>query len=123
MGGRETIINTNQTNKLELIEHMPLIQACAVVLIGVSDIGVAMMGNQKALFVTLVDLIPRFEAYIYLKPVFCQVRLIRCVYESLRCLDVEIWGFCADDRRQTNQLLYPLLCMRARGVMSDSLLQ
>ncbi len=35
---------------------------CAVVLIGVSDIGVATIGNKKALFVTLVDRIPRFEA-------------------------------------------------------------
>ncbi len=28
-----------------------------------------------------------------LKPIFCQVRLIRCAYESLRCLDIEIWWF------------------------------
>jgi hypothetical protein len=76
--------------KLELIEHIPhvpwyianatdgfnpgdirsiehaqdsLVQACAVVLIGMSGIGVATMGNKKALFVTLVDRIPRFEAY------------------------------------------------------------
>jgi hypothetical protein len=41
----------------------PLDGACAVVSIGVSDIGVATMGNKKALFVTLVDRIPRFEAY------------------------------------------------------------
>ncbi len=39
-----------------------LVQACAVVSIGVSDVGVSMMGNKKALFVTLVDSIPRFEA-------------------------------------------------------------
>jgi hypothetical protein len=37
--------------------------ACAVVLIGVSGIGVATIGNKKALFVTLMDGIPRFEAY------------------------------------------------------------
>jgi hypothetical protein len=70
--------------KLELIEHIPcvplciasatdglgfiehaqdsLVQACAVIWIGVSDVGVATMGNKKA-FVTLVDRIPRFEAY------------------------------------------------------------
>ena len=40
-----------------------LVQACAVVSIGVSDIGVATIGNKKALFMTLVDRIPRFEAY------------------------------------------------------------
>ncbi len=40
-----------------------LVEACALVSMGVSDIGVATMGNKNALFVTLVDLIPRFEAY------------------------------------------------------------
>ncbi len=40
-----------------------LVQACAVVSIGVSDVGVATMGNKKALSVTLVDSIPQFEAY------------------------------------------------------------
>ncbi len=47
------------------IEHAQdsLIQACAVVSIGVSDVGVATIGNKKALFMTLVDSIPRFEAY------------------------------------------------------------
>jgi hypothetical protein len=40
-----------------------LVQACAVVSIGVSDIGVATICNKKALFMTLVDRIPRFEAY------------------------------------------------------------
>jgi hypothetical protein len=76
--------------KLELIEHIPhvpwciasatdgfypgeicsiehaqdsLVQACVVVSIGVSDTGLAMMGNKKALFVTLVDHVPRLEAY------------------------------------------------------------
>jgi hypothetical protein len=28
-----------------------------------SDIGMATMGNKKALFVTVVDDVPRFEAY------------------------------------------------------------
>jgi hypothetical protein len=36
-------------------------RACAVVLIGVSDMGVATMGNKKALFVRLMNCIPRFE--------------------------------------------------------------
>ncbi len=76
--------------KLELVDHIPhvpwciasatdgfdpgeihsieraqdsLVQACAVVSIGVSDIGMATMGNKTALFVMLVDHIPRFEAY------------------------------------------------------------
>jgi hypothetical protein len=39
------------------------VQAYAVVSIGVSDIGMATMGNKKALFVTLVDHVLRFEAY------------------------------------------------------------
>ncbi len=51
--------------EIRLIEHAQdsLVQACAVVSIGMSDIGVATMGNKKALFVTLVDHVPRFEAY------------------------------------------------------------
>ncbi len=121
---------------LELIEHIPcvpwciasatdgqfnpgemehvqdnLVQACAVVSIGVSDIhvGVAMMGNKKTLFVTLVDRIPRFET---LKQVF---RLIHCAYELLRCLDLEIWWFLC--WRQTDKpIALPLLHMRAHGV-------
>jgi regulation of enolase protein 1 (concanavalin A-like superfamily) len=64
--------------QLEIIEHIPrmpwclgsiehaqdsLVQACSVVSIGVSDVGVATIGNKKALFVTLVDHILGFEAY------------------------------------------------------------
>jgi hypothetical protein len=47
------------------IEHTQdsLVLACAVVSIGVSDVGVATMGNKKALVVMLVDRMPRFEAY------------------------------------------------------------
>jgi hypothetical protein len=49
------------------IEHAQdsLVQACAVVSIGVSDIGMATMDNKKALFVMLVDRVPLhvFEAY------------------------------------------------------------
>ncbi len=46
------------------IEHVPdsLVQACAVVSIGMSDIGVATMDNKKAVFMTFMDRIPRFEA-------------------------------------------------------------
>ncbi len=48
-----------------MIEHAQdsLVQACTVVSIGMSDIGVAMMGNKKELFVTLVYRIPRFEVF------------------------------------------------------------
>ncbi len=51
--------------EIRSIEHAQdsLAQACTVVSIGVSDIGVAMMGNKKALFVMLVDHVPRFEAH------------------------------------------------------------
>jgi hypothetical protein len=51
--------------EIHSIEHAQdsLVQACAAVSIGVSDIGVATMGNKKALFVMLVDHVPRFEAY------------------------------------------------------------
>ncbi len=47
------------------IEHAQdsLVQAYAVVLTGVSNVGVATMGNKKALFVTLMERIPPFEAY------------------------------------------------------------
>jgi hypothetical protein len=49
---------------LRSIEHAQdsLVQACAVVSIGVSDIGVAAMDNKKAVFMRLMDRIPRFEA-------------------------------------------------------------
>jgi hypothetical protein len=40
-----------------------LVRACTVASIGVSDIGVATVGNEKALFVSLVDRVPQFEAY------------------------------------------------------------
>jgi hypothetical protein len=44
-----------------------LVQACAVVSIGVSDIGMATKGNKKALFVMLVDHVPRFKTCILLR--------------------------------------------------------
>jgi hypothetical protein len=46
--------------EIHSIEHAQasLAQACAVV-----SIGMATMGNKKALFVTLVDHVPRFEAH------------------------------------------------------------
>ncbi len=51
--------------EIRSIEHAQdsLVQACAEVSIGVSGIGVATMDNKKALFVTLVDHVSRFEAY------------------------------------------------------------
>ena len=47
------------------------------------SIGVAMMANKKALFLTLMDYIPQFE---YIEVSFRQIQLIRCGYELLRCL-------------------------------------
>jgi hypothetical protein len=45
--------------------------------------------------------------------------LIRCAYESLRCLDLEIWRFLC--WRQTDKpIALPLLRMRARGVIKQS---
>ena len=48
-----------------------LVQACAVISIGVSDIGVATTGNKNAVFVMLVD-------------------LIMLTSQSLKCLDLKI---------------------------------
>jgi hypothetical protein len=78
-----------QPREICSIEHAQdsLVCAYTVVSIGMSDIGVVTMSNQKALFVTLVDHVPQFEA------VFRQAPLIRCAYESLRCLNLEIWRF------------------------------
>jgi hypothetical protein len=64
------------------IEHVQdsLVQACAVVSIGVSA-----MGNKKALlWIVSLDL-KHTEAG------FRRFRLIRCAYKSLRGLDLEIW--------------------------------
>jgi hypothetical protein len=55
-----------------------------------------------------------------IKGSFRKVRLISCVYEPLRHLDVQIWWFLywrTTDDRHTNRLLYPLLCMRACRVI------
>jgi hypothetical protein len=51
-----------EIHSIEHAQDSP-VQARAVVLIGVSGIGVATMGNKKVLFVTLVDHVSRFEAY------------------------------------------------------------
>ena len=42
-----------------------------------------------------------------LRPVFRQLRQIRCTFKSLRCLNPKIWQFFCG-RQQHNQLLYPL---------------
>ena len=52
--------------------------------------GVATMANKNALFVMLVYRLCHSILSI-LKPVFRQIRLIRCVYNLLRCLDRQIW--------------------------------
>ena len=64
------------------------------------------MANKKALFLTLVDHIPRFE---HIKASFRQIQLIRCAYESLRCLGLNtIWQFCAHDDNNTTDYFTPL---------------
>jgi hypothetical protein len=68
------------------------------------------MANKKALFMVLVDHVPQFEAYI-LKPVFRQIGLFRSAYESLRCLDVDMYGnFCVHSEAATDYI--PPLRMR-----------
>ena len=52
------------------------------------SIGVAIVANKKALFVTLVDPVPEFDV-----PVSCRIRLICCAYELLRYLHLEMWRF------------------------------
>ena len=52
---------------------------------------------------------------ILLCAVFHQIRHICCAYNSVRCLDLQIWQFlCPRQQRQRrhDRLLYPL-CMRA----------
>ena len=50
-----------------------------------------------------------------MKQVFQRFRLIRCAYESLRCLDLEMWRFLC---RQTDKLIaLPLLRMHAHRVI------
>ena len=74
------------------------------------SIGVAMTADKKALFVTLVD----HGSWIMsldlkqLKPVSCQIQLICCTNESLRCLGLEIWRFLCSRQRQRrhDRLLY-----------------
>ncbi len=66
----------------------PFDRVCALVLIGESDTGVAIVCNKNAVFMTLMDCILRI-----IKPVFRQIRLIHCAYEFLRCLDLGIWRF------------------------------
>ena len=51
-------------------------------------IGVATVANKKAIFMTVMDRVPRTS-----KPVFHRIQLIRCAYELLGCLHLEIWRF------------------------------
>jgi hypothetical protein len=44
----------SMSSSFEHVQDSLIVQACAVVSIGVSDIGVVMMDNKKALFVMLV---------------------------------------------------------------------
>jgi hypothetical protein len=69
------------------IEHAQdsLVQACAVVSVGVSDIGMSTMGKKGSI----------------LKLVFHQVRLIHSAYKPFRSLDLKIWHFlCPQTIRQ-----------------------
>ena len=51
-----------------------------------------------------------------MKPVFQRFQLIYCAYESLRCLDLQIWRFlCWQTDRQTKLITLPLA--HACGVM------
>jgi hypothetical protein len=57
-----------------------------------------------------------------LRQVFRWFRLIRCAYESLRCLgprsrDLAIFMLTTDDNQTRKPIALPLLRMRARGVM------
>jgi hypothetical protein len=92
-----------------------LLLACAVVSTGTSDIGVATMGNKKALFATLwiVSLnLKHTEASF--SPISID-SLCLWVAQVPRSQNMAI--FVQTDR-QISRLLYPLLHMRARGVIS-----
>ena len=56
-----------------------------------------------------------------LKPVFCQIRhIIHCAYNSVRCLDLQIWQFLCPQRQRHDEFLYPLR-MRAGWDNKDCL--
>jgi hypothetical protein len=78
-----------------------------------------MMGNKKELFVTLVDCVPRFEAYMHV----LEASFSPSSIDSL-CLRVaqvsrsgDIWRFlCPQIDRRTDRLLYPFAAhVRMRG--------
>jgi hypothetical protein len=100
------------------IEHAQdsLVQARAVVSIGMIWHRRGYDGQQKGTICDARGSCP--SIWSILKPVFRQVRLIRCTYESLRCLDVEIWRFLCGrqttDDRQTD-CLTPAAHERTRG--------
>jgi hypothetical protein len=62
-GALRVLLMLERSARLSMRRIALFMQACAVVSIGMSDVGVAAMGDEKGTFVTLVDRIPRFEAY------------------------------------------------------------
>ena len=66
-------------------------------------IGVAMVANKKALFVTLVDCVPRIEAHS-LKWIFRRVWLIRCAYELLRSRDNNFYYYYGNSYAHKNNV-------------------
>ena len=49
------------------------------------------------------------------KPVFRQLRQIRCTYESFMCPDIKIWRFFVDDINNDDTTQYFTPCACARG--------
>jgi hypothetical protein len=69
------------------------------------------MGNKKGTICDAHGLYPSI-----LKPIFRQIHLIRCAYESLRYLELKIWQ-CLCGRQTTDKpIALSLLRMRARRV-------
>ena len=109
-----------------LIAHEQKIQwACIMYLVGtVNRRGYMYLSQQKG---TNCDACgPYPSIWCTMKPIFRRIRLIRCVYESLRCLHHEIWRFLCSRQQQWQQwhdrLLYPL-CMRAGVIIANILLK
>ena len=51
---------------------------------------------------------------------FSPISTIHCAYVLLRCLDLEMWQFCADDRRQRRQTkLIALPLAHAHGITTS----
>ena len=53
-----------------------------------------------------------------LKPVFRHIQQIRCAYNSLRCLDLQIWLFCVHDDDDRTDYFTPCACGRGNNIGS-----